>query len=276
MRFLHFDTACLCLLIWRNMKDWILFCIFIPVCYILGSINFALIISAIKNKDIRALGSGNPGTMNMLRSLGTGWGVLTFLLDFAKGVSAALIGMFAFKELSHAAPYVLGFSAMLGHVFPVFAKFKGGKGVATTLGVYAVVQPIAWSVAFIIMLVYLKLSKTGFIGSLIAVYLPALTSIIMNSVMQKSYWYLAVIFSCTWILVITYAHRDNFKRLKLGKEHSLSLFDGEGSATLNTDGCDINDDSCTNSNMTADCTAYNDCDNVGDAALKNADSDTIN
>ncbi len=249
------------------MKDWILFCIFIPVCYILGSLNFALIISAIKNKDIRALGSGNPGTMNMLRSLGTGWGVLTFLLDFAKGVTAGLIGMFVFRELRFAAPYVLGFSAMLGHVFPIFSKFKGGKGVATTLGVFAVVQPIAWAVAFVIMLIYLKLAKTGFIGSLIAVYLPAISAIISNSIVKHPYWYIPVIFSAIWILVTTFAHRDNFRRLILGKEHSLSLFASESNTATQEETALVTAENLANVDNDS-----NTCDNsANDTQLSNTD-----
>ena len=206
------------------MKDWILFCIFIPACYLLGSINFALIISSIKNKDIRSLGSGNPGTMNMLRSVGKTLGILTFLLDFAKGIASALIGMFVFQELSNIAPFVLGYSCMLGHIFPIFNKFKGGKGVATTLGVFAVTNPVSWAVAFTILLVYLKVAKAGFFGSLIAVYIPAITSVIVTSIFQKPFWYVAVIIAIAFIFTITFAHRANFKRFFTGKENSLSLF----------------------------------------------------
>ncbi len=205
------------------MKDWILFCIFIPACYLLGSINFALVISSIKNKDIRALGSGNPGTMNMLRSVGKTLGIVTFFLDFAKGITSALIGMFAFKELSNIAPYVLGFSCMLGHIFPIFTKFKGGKGVATILGVLAVTNTVSWAVAFVILLIYLKVAKAGFIGSLIGVYIPSITAIALNSVFREPYWYVAVIMASAYIVTVTIAHRANFIRLIHGKELSLTL-----------------------------------------------------
>ena len=204
------------------MEDWILFCIFIPICYIIGSINFAVVICSFQKKDIHALGSGNPGTMNMLRSMGKGLGFLTFLLDFSKGLAASLIGMFVFTELSDIAPYVLGFSAMLGHVFPIFNKFKGGKGVATTLGVFAVAHPISWGVAFIILLIYIIIAKSGFIGSLIGVYIPAITSLVVNSIYRVPYWYVSVIFTVLFIFSITFAHRANFKRLILGTELTLA------------------------------------------------------
>jgi len=125
------------------MNDLYLYLIFVPVSYIIGSINFATIIAKIKNKDIKKMGSGNPGTMNMLRSVGKFWGCLTFVLDCAKGISFALIGMFVFKN-SNLAMHVLGLSVVLGHIFSCFSKFKGGKGVATSLGAFAVITPIAF------------------------------------------------------------------------------------------------------------------------------------
>ncbi len=97
------------------MNDLYLYLIFVPVSYIIGSINFATIIAKIKNKDIKKMGSGNPGTMNMLRSVGKFWGCLTFVLDCAKGISFALIGMFVFKN-SNLAMHVLGLSVVLGHI----------------------------------------------------------------------------------------------------------------------------------------------------------------
>jgi len=170
------------------MNDLYWYLIFIPLGYIVGSINFATIIAYIKNKDIKKLGSGNPGTMNMLRSVGKFWGCLTFVLDCAKGISFALIGMFVFEQ-SNLAMYVLGLSTILGHIFSCFSKFKGGKGVATSLGVFAVTSPIAFAVAFTIMIGYLAFFKKGFIGSLLAISILAVTNIVKNSVQQKEYFY---------------------------------------------------------------------------------------
>ncbi len=208
------------------MNDLYWYLIFIPLGYIVGSINFATIIAYIKNKDIKKLGSGNPGTMNMLRSVGKFWGCLTFVLDCAKGISFALIGMFVFEQ-SNLAMYVLGLSTILGHIFSCFSKFKGGKGVATSLGVFAVTSPIAFAVAFTIMIGYLAFFKKGFIGSLLAISILAVTNIVKNSVQQKDYFYVCIILIILWWALIFWTHRDNFKRIKNNTENSLSLFGKE-------------------------------------------------
>lgn len=215
------------------MEDKYLFCIFIPLFYLIGSINFAVIISTIKNKNIKSLGSGNPGTMNMLRSVGKGWGILTFLLDFAKGVFAGLIGMFVFREYSSLAIYVLGFAVVLGHIFSVFNKFKGGKGVATSLGLFAVANPIAWAVGFITLLVYLKFFKTGFIGSIISISIPAVTAIVMLAIKQPLMWQVAITICAIWLPLIIFTHRENINRLIHGKENSLSLYGKEETVDSN-------------------------------------------
>lgn len=208
------------------MNDLYWYLIFIPLGYIVGSINFATIIASIKNKDIKKLGSGNPGTMNMLRSVGKFWGCLTFVLDCAKGIGFALIGMFVFNA-NNLAMYVLGLSTILGHIFSCFSKFKGGKGVATSLGVFAVTSPIAFAVAFIIMIGYLAFFKKGFIGSLLAISILAVTNIVKNSVQQKEYFYVCIILVVLWWALIFWTHRDNFKRIKNNTENSLSLFGKE-------------------------------------------------
>ena len=153
------------------MKDLYWYLIFIPLGYIIGSINFATIIASIKNKDIKKLGSGNPGTMNMLRSVGKFWGCLRFVLDCAKGIGYALIGMFVFKN-NNLAMYVLGLSTVLEHIFSCFSKFKGGKGVATSLGAFAVISPITFAIAFVLMLIYLAFFKKVLLGLwVLSVYL---------------------------------------------------------------------------------------------------------
>lgn len=209
------------------MKDLYLYLIFIPLAYVVGSINFATIISSLKNKDIRSLGSGNPGTMNMLRSVGKFWGCLTFILDFFKGVAFALIGMFLFKENSSIAIYVLGFTAVLGHIFSCFSKLKGGKGVATSLGAFAVIQPIAFTVAFVIMLLYLAFFKKGFIGSLIAISICVITNLVLVCINKSNYYYINIIILCVWLPLIFATHKDNFKRLFKKEENSVSLFSAE-------------------------------------------------
>ncbi|MDE6967851.1 MAG: glycerol-3-phosphate acyltransferase [Clostridia bacterium] len=208
------------------MKDLYWYLIFIPLSYIIGSINFATIIASIKNKDIKKLGSGNPGTMNMLRSVGKFWGCLTFVLDCAKGIAFGLIGMFVFLN-SNLAMYVLGIFTTLGHIFSCFSKFKGGKGVATSLGVFAVIQPIAFAVAFVLMLLYLAFFKKGFIASLMAITILTTTCIIINCIERQPLFYVNIIILVIWTALIFWTHRSNFKRVKDNSENSLTLFGKE-------------------------------------------------
>lgn len=208
------------------MKDIYLYLIFIPLGYVIGSINFATIIATIKNKDIKKLGSGNPGTMNMLRSVGKFWGCLTFVLDCFKGIGFALIGMFLFAD-NNLAMHVLGLSTVLGHIFSCFSRFKGGKGVATSLGVFAVISPIAFAVAFVIMIGYLAFFKKGFIGSLLAITILTITNIVKNCIQRQNYFYVCLILLVLWLALIYWTHRDNFKRIKDNRENSLSLFGKE-------------------------------------------------
>lgn len=209
------------------MDDLYLFLIFVPICYIVGSINFATIIAAIKNKNIKELGSGNPGTMNMLRSVGKFWGCLTFVLDCAKGIAFGLVGMFVFKQYSALAMYVLGFATVLGHVFSCFSKFKGGKGVATSLGAFAVISPIAFAVTFVLLLLYLAFFKKGFIASLLAISILVVTNIVKLCLQRPSYYYVCLILLVLWLGFIFWTHRSNFKRIKNNTENSLTLFGKE-------------------------------------------------
>lgn len=186
--------------------------------YFVGAINMATIIGALKGKNIKNLGSGNPGTMNVMRSIGKGWGALTFAFDCAKGVSFALIGKFAIDGGSIDWMFILGAVAVIGHVFPVYTKFKGGKGVATTLGMYLVATPIVGPCVLLGLVIYLLFCKIGFIGSYLAV--TALT--IADCIKYKGS--VAAIVCCLviWLIVIV-RHKDNVIRFLKGKENTLSL-----------------------------------------------------
>ncbi len=184
--------------------------------YFVGAINMATIIGAIKGKNIKNLGSGNPGTMNVMRSIGKVWGALTFAFDCAKGVAFALIGKFALGSADWM--FILGAVAVIGHIFPIYTKFKGGKGVATTLGMFLVATPIVGPCVLACLVIYLLFCKIGFIGSYLAV--TALT--IANCIIYR--YRAAAIICClvVWALVII-RHKDNVKRFLKGKENTLSL-----------------------------------------------------
>ena len=184
--------------------------------YFVGAINMATIIGALKGKNIKNLGSGNPGTMNVMRSIGKGWGALTFAFDCAKGVAFALIGRYAFHSVDWM--FILGAVAVIGHIFPAYTKFKGGKGVATTLGMFLVASPIVGPCVLLGLVVYLLFCKIGFIGSYLAV--TALT--VYNCIKYRASVIAIVCCLIIWLLVIV-RHKDNVIRFIKGKENTLSL-----------------------------------------------------
>ena len=184
--------------------------------YLVGAINMATIIGKVKGKNIKKLGSGNPGTMNVMRSIGKLWGALTFAFDCAKGAAFALIGRFAIGSTNWM--FILGAVAVIGHIFPIYTKFKGGKGVATSLGMFMVTTPIVGPCVFAGLIIYLLVCKIGFIGSYLAV--TALT--VVNCVKYRSSVAAIVCSLLIWVFVI-YRHKDNVIRFLHGKENTLSI-----------------------------------------------------
>lgn len=186
--------------------------------YLVGAINMATIIGRLKGMNIKKLGSGNPGTMNVLRSVGKGWGALTFAFDCVKGVAFALIGRFAIDGGSADWMIILGAVAVIGHVFPIYTKFKGGKGVATSLGVFLVATPIVGACVLAGLVVYLLVCKIGFIGSYLAI-----TALAVTTCLQYRNSVVIIVFSLImWALVVV-RHKDNVKRFIKGSENTLSL-----------------------------------------------------
>ncbi len=186
--------------------------------YFVGAINMATIVGKLKGKNIKKMGSGNPGTMNVLRSVGKLWGALTFAFDCAKGVAFALIGRFAIDGGSTDWMMILGTICVIGHIFPIYTKLRGGKGVATSLGVFMVAIPIVGACVLVGLIIYLLLCKIGFIGSYLAI--TALT--IANCVWYRDSVIVILMSLVIWTLVVI-RHKDNVIRLLKGKENTLSL-----------------------------------------------------
>jgi len=192
------------------------------ISYFIGNINFARIVAKSKKDDITKYGSGNPGTLNTWRAFGFWAGLVTFLLDMIKGVLACLLGYFIMPLLdgnADIAVYVAGFSVVLGHIFPVVFKFKGGKGIATSVGVFLVanwwVSLIAFAVMFVGML-FIKYASIFTIGYVIAM------SIVEICVCNPANW-INYLFICGILLLVIYAHRANVVRLFEGKENKTEL-----------------------------------------------------
>lgn len=192
--------------------------------YLLGCFSSAKFLSHLKKDDITKHGSGNPGTMNMLRTYGFKFGALTLLMDALKGAIPSLVGFFMFGgtsggNVAYIGLFVGGFSAILGHIFPVFSKFKGGKGVACIVGMFAVAEPL-W--AFCVLLgcfLYLLIFKYGVLASFI--FITVLT--IVEAYRFRGDIIICLIlfgvFCCIWFM-----HRQNFFRLLIGKENKVNIF----------------------------------------------------
>lgn len=199
--------------------------LWLALTYVLGSIPFGLVLARVFCKiDIRKAGSGNVGATNVARLCGTGWGVLTLLLDAAKGaapVAAVLYvlphywpEMFAAKGPAGLASLTV-LAAILGHLYSVFLKFKGGKAVATTVGAYLVILPVHLIISAVLCILVIK--RWGFVslGSIVLVStMPVL--LILSGMFTRNFDYM-LLSVCILVLVI-YSHRANLGRLAAGEE----------------------------------------------------------
>lgn len=203
--------------------------VIVGVCsYFLGNINSAIMLSKMKGRDIRTCGSGNPGTMNMLRSFGKPMGALTLVLDVSKGVIPALLGWLfmgngEFLRLGsdRMGLYVAGLCTEIGHIYPVIMKFKGGKGIATVFGVCMVAQPIAMVASFAIGVVFLLGTKIGSLTSFAMICTP-LTLEGINAVSGPLAVPCVILVFAMFALTL-FAHRPNLAKLFSGNERQVVL-----------------------------------------------------
>lgn len=181
--------------------------------YLFGAIPFGLLVARLNGVDIRQKGSGNIGATNVFRVIGKGWGVFTFVLDALKG----FIPAFFFPMLGSMDPVygvLFGFAAIIGHTFPVYLKFKGGKGVATSAGMLLGVAPVAVGVGFFFWAVVLILSRYVSLASIIAAIAVAITVWVEG---EKATMVKVVLTIMS--LLVVWLHRANIKRLMNGSEN---------------------------------------------------------
>lgn len=200
--------------------------------YLLGSVNFALVISKIfYHDDIRKYGSGNAGATNMGRTYGKKAAIFTFLCDGLKGVASILIACAVFGCPSQeryyiflvTAAYFSAFFCSLGHVFPCFAHFKGGKGFATTaLSVFAL-NPIIALLLCCIFFPLVLLSKYVSLGSVVTVLFYPIMLSTLDSMPKSSHYGVSSLVACLIAALVTWAHRGNLKRISAGTERKLEL-----------------------------------------------------
>lgn len=198
------------------------------IAYLLGSINFAVIFANIfLKKDVRELGSGNAGTTNVMRTAGFLPGALTFICDVLKGFAACFIGkaifIYAYPDTLPwiYVAYMCGVACMLGHVFPIFFRFKGGKGVATSVGIFAVCCPIAIVIGLTVFALMTLITRIVSLSSLVAtVTVISLSIVFYNS---EANIVLPALLSITMGLIVFLKHKDNIKRLAKGEEKKISV-----------------------------------------------------
>ena len=226
------------------LENWWQFVLIALVCYLIGSFNFARLISKKKHQDITKMGSGNPGAMNMTREFGLKIGLLTFICDALKGGIPAVICFFIYKDFVFAGTSILvadlvryycGLFVVVGHIYPYNMKFKGGKGIASTLGLFwiCVACENPWWLlfglfCFALIILYIYKTEWGSMGSLIGVAGFSIIQMIMfiqkygnlplNAYMVCLYLIILLINTLTWA-----AHGKNISRLLAGEEHHTSI-----------------------------------------------------
>lgn len=189
----------------------------ILLAYLLGSIPSALWIGKIfYNTDIRLQGSGNLGATNTFRTLGKKAGIVVTLLDILKGTAATLIPLYIATDIH---PLIFGVIAVLGHIYPVFAKFKGGKAVATSGGILLGYQWPLFLMAVAVLLIALKITKMVSLSSIIlAVVFIIYTTI--YGVITGDYLFMIVIYILA--IFIIFRHRANIARIRAGTEPKIN------------------------------------------------------
>ncbi len=188
--------------------------IFLFVSYLLGSIPFGIVVTKIfTDIEITKEGSHNIGASNVKRVAGTKLGLLTLFFDMLKGFVPTLIASYINSDIYFI--LLTGFFAFIGHLYSLFLKFKGGKGVATAAGVYLAIAPLPFLFSLAVYILTMAIVKIASVSSLLA----TLSIPLFLYLFKMPYEYL--VFSIVVTILIFYAHKDNFKRLIKGKEPTI-------------------------------------------------------
>jgi glycerol-3-phosphate acyltransferase PlsY len=181
--------------------------------YLVGSIPTGLLIARARGVDLRSVGSGNIGATNVARALGRGWAIAVLIGDALKGFAPVFVGRVLLPQLSPWAVALAGLFAVVGHMFTVFLRGRGGKGVATSLGVAFAISPTAALCAFgVYLIIYLTL-RISSLGSLLGMWSFSIFARLVGGVALP---YLAVALAAA--VLVTARHRQNIARLLRGEE----------------------------------------------------------
>ncbi len=222
-----------------------LFALSALIAYLLGSLNGAIMVSKLfKKGDIRKVGSGNAGSTNVLRSVGKKAAAMTFVFDILKGIVAVIIAVILFDsflpvsdskaEITYIARHVAGIFSVIGHVFPLFYKFKGGKGVATSCAVIGAIDYRVLIVVLTIFIISMLINKIVSLSSILAaITYPFATAAILyffdlrvdltdsKGYMGIEFFVGGILLSLALSFIVIIKHKDNIKRLKNGTEKPI-------------------------------------------------------
>jgi len=217
-----------------------MYIIFVPAvigAYLLGSIPFGLLIAKAHGKDLRSIGSGNIGATNVSRALGRKWAYFCFVLDVLKGVVPMLVTLSLARGSSTPSQtekvillwlwLAVGCGAILGHIFPIYVKFRGGKGVATSFGValglwpyYTICAFFAIAIWVVVVLIWRYVSLASIAASVIFPIVLILAIVLKPGWDFVSLWPLLIAATAIPLMVIV-RHRENIKRLLAGTESKI-------------------------------------------------------
>ena len=194
--------------------------------YLIGSINFAIIVTRLfAKKDIRDFGSGNAGMTNVLRTLGKGPAALVTVGDFCKGMLAVFLGHLILRFLGNGIPfyadYLIALLVMLGHCFPLFYGFRGGKGILVSAGVILVLDWKVLLIIFATFLVVVLLTKTVSLGSISAAAMFPIATLIVSLLEKAPHPVLDTLAALVIGGLVIFMHRSNIKRLLNGTENKF-------------------------------------------------------
>lgn len=197
------------------MNTFFVFLLACLLAYLLGSIPVGYLVAQSQGVSIRKVGSGSIGATNVTRNLGLGWGALVGVLDFFKSFLPALLGLQLFSETWQI--FVLSVLPVIGHIYPVWLKFKGGKGVATIFGILGAYFGLPVFLAFLLAwFLTVKVANVMSLVNLIVALLLPLAFWLKYSMIAY------VIFGLVLGIIIWWSHRENIKRLLEGEENKIS------------------------------------------------------
>jgi len=188
--------------------------VYIIAAYLLGSIPVGLVLARLKGQDPRKVGSGNIGATNVMRAAGKTLGIITLLGDILKGLIPT--GLAILYGLSPVFVVAIGLAAFLGHLFPVYLRFKGGKGVATALGVFLALEPVAIPILLVVFIAVLLLWRYVSLGSLVGTALMPVLLLLFRAPLEY------VVGSLIVGVLIYWKHRENIRRIMTGTESKFT------------------------------------------------------